>query len=78
MPLSVTINSIEDHGLLVSAGPGIKGMIPKLHASDLGTTKALTKFKVQAPFGIDSCVLKVDLEVQGAGAPDAQVGQKVS
>ncbi|GAX80532.1 hypothetical protein CEUSTIGMA_g7970.t1 [Chlamydomonas eustigma] len=59
MPLSTTINCIEDHGLLVSAGPGIKGLIPKLHASDLGTSKALTKFKVGQK--VSGKVLEVDV-----------------
>ena len=46
MPLTVSVTSIEDYGLLVTAGPGIKGIVPKLHASDLGAAKALLKFKV--------------------------------
>ena len=46
MPMTVTIASIEDYGMLVSAGPGVKGLVPRLHASDLGTAKAMLKFKV--------------------------------
>lgn len=37
---------MEDYGLLVSAGPSVKGLVPVLHASDLGTVKALSKYKV--------------------------------
>ena len=44
--MTVTIASIEDYGMLVSAGPGVKGLVPRLHASDLGTAKAMLKFKV--------------------------------
>ena len=49
MPLSVSVTGIEDYGLLVTAGPGLKGLVPRLHASDLGTAKALLKFKVRLP-----------------------------
>ena len=34
--------------MLVSAGPGVRGLVPRLHASDLGTAKAMQKFKVGA------------------------------
>ena len=44
--LSATITAVEDYGLLVAAGPGVKGLVPRLHASDLGTAKAMLKFKV--------------------------------
>ena len=46
MPLTVSVTGIEDYGLMVSAGAGIRGLVPLLHASDLGTAKALLKFKV--------------------------------
>ena len=48
MPMTVTIESLEDYGMLVSAGPGVRGLVPMLHASDLGTAKAMQKYKVRA------------------------------
>ena len=49
---------IEDYGLLISAGPNVKGIIPKLHASDLGADKGLSKFKIGQK--VTGRVLQVD------------------
>lgn len=49
---------IEDYGLLVSAGANVKGIVPKLHASDLGTDKGMSKFKIGQK--VTGRVLQVD------------------
>eukprot|EP00798_Chlamydomonas_sp_ICE-L_P000495 gene495-1901_t len=48
-PLSCVVHSIEAYGIIVTVVGGsgtIKALVPLLHASDTGTDKALTKFKV--------------------------------
>ncbi|KAG1654779.1 hypothetical protein FOA52_007439 [Chlamydomonas sp. UWO 241] len=48
MALSAVVTAVEDYGILVSCGPGVKGLVPRVHASDLGTAKAMAKYKVGA------------------------------
>ncbi|EFN56095.1 hypothetical protein CHLNCDRAFT_145628 [Chlorella variabilis] len=45
MPVSGTVSRVEEYGLLVALTSSIRALVPVLHASDVGTAKALRKFK---------------------------------